>query len=546
MAGILRTILGRSKGPIDDYWYQPWFYAQKTAAGEQMTPQLAETIGAVFACKRLLSEGVATIPLNIYRRRSDGGKTRAEDLPIYRLLHDAPNEFQTSTEFREWLQGDVVMRGRAYAEIVRDRGRIISLLPLQFDRVRRKWKETAGLYYEVIEDSATRFLSREEVFTVEAFCGKAPIELARESFGLARALELYGARFFGNDATPNGAIQVPVELSDKAYKRLREDWQQMHSGENQHKVGMLEEGAEWKSIGLPNEHAQFLESRNFEVEEIARWFNVPAHMIQHEPSAQPRANVEQKSLEFIVYSLRPWLVRWEQAIQRDLLQDTRLFAEFTVEGLLRGDIETRYKAYSVARQWGWMSENDVRRKENMDPIEGGDNYLVPLNMIPISQLGSQAVNEENMRQAYRVVFVDAMNRVVKRELGDLRRLFASERKVPREKFRAVLERFYGSFSKTIPELIRFAVESYTKSISDVTDQKFNVNEIAGEFAQKYTLDSKRELVDLIDSNGDDPRESILNRLDQWERAGRAASLAESELQRLSRALLPGSEKETVQ
>jgi len=536
--GILRTILKRSKGPLDDYWYSPWWYGTKTASGEAMNPDLAETIGAVFACKRLLSEGVGTIPLILYRRRADGGKTRAVDHPVYRLLHDEPNDFQTSTEFREMLQSDLVMRGRAYAEIKRNgSNNIRALHPLSFDRVRRRWNGDQLVYEVSRDDTGKEILMQGDVFALEAFCGKSPIELARESFALARALELYGARFFGNDATPNGGLEVPEELSDQAYKRLKEDWEAMHAGENQHSVALFEGGAKWVSISVPNEHAQFLQSRAFSIEEIARWFNVPAHMIQHEPSAQPRANVEQKSLEFIVYSLRPWLVRWEQAIQKQLIGDSNIFAEFKVEGLLRGDIKTRYEAYAIARQWGWMSENDVRRKENEDPIEGGDNYLVPMNMTPIGMLGQEQPDQEQMREAYRIVFTDAVSKVVKREVSGLKSALKSDPRDTREACRNKLDSFYYRFCEEVKESTQFAFAAFVKAVSDVTGLKDDVRGRAEEFGRRYAEESKAELLALIESNGDDPKKTILAHLDDWAR-GRAAEIAERELSHLISDLIP--------
>lgn len=374
------------------------FRLPTTASGQYVTPDTAMQVSAVYACVRLISESLASLPLFLYRRGKNGGKFPAWDSPLYEVIHDQPNRYQTSFEFREMMQAHVLLRGNAYAYKDRSDGRL-SLIPLHPDRV-TPFKAPDGkvaFAYQPPDGELTVFLA-DEIFRVhglsmDGLTGLNPIELQRETIGSAAAAAEYGARFFANDATPRGVIIHPSHFASKEdLERFREAWQRAYSGENRHKVAVLEDGLSYKEISISNKDSQFLESRQFSVTEIARMFRVPPHMIA-DLSRSTFSNIEQQSLEFVVYTLRPWLVRWEQAIRRDILTPQmrkQFFAQFVVEGLLRGDIETRFKAYATARQWGWMSVNDIRRRENMNPIRGGDEFLRPLNMQPVGGPAQQA------------------------------------------------------------------------------------------------------------------------------------------------------------
>ncbi len=248
-------------------------------------------------------------------------------------------------------------------------------------------------------------LRKEQVLHVagpgwDGLVGKSVIALARESIGLGMAAEQFGASFFGNGAHMAGVLEHPGNLTEEAAERLRKQWRELYSGlSNAHRIAVLEEGMKYQRIGIPPEDAQFLQTREFQVEEVARWFNLPPHMLK-DLRRSTFSNIEHQALEFVKYSLLPWLRRFEQAIKARLLageDEQDLYAEFSIEGLLRGDIESRYRAYATARQWGWFSANDVRRMENMDPIEGGDVYLVPMNMVPATAVGQ--LSGEDVRQA---------------------------------------------------------------------------------------------------------------------------------------------------
>lgn len=367
-----------------------WFGGRGTASGQSVTPATALQVTAVFACVRVLAESVASLPLILYERRKDGGKDRATSNPLFRLLHDQPNRWQTSFEFFEMLMVHLTLRGDAFAEIVAAPGRAVAeLVPLHPDRVTPFWAPDSTVAYEYrLLDGPRRILLQHEVlhvrgFTDDGLTGLSPIRLHREAIGLALATEEHGARLFSNGAQLGGVLQHPGKLSAEASTRLRESWAARYAGgSNAHKTAVLEEGMTWEKVGMTSEDAQFLETRQYQTADIARIWRVPPHMIG-DLSKATFSNIEHQALEFVVHTLRPWLVRWEQALKRDLItQPERFFAEFLVDGLLRGDIRSRYAAYAIGRQWGWLSANKVLEMENQNPIEGGDTFLNPMNMTP--------------------------------------------------------------------------------------------------------------------------------------------------------------------
>ncbi len=370
-----------------------WFSGGgQAASGVTVNENTALQSTAVFACVRILAETIASLPLPVYRRLQGGGKERAADHYLYPLLHDQPNPEMTSFEFRETLMGHLALWGNAYAEIERDgAGRVRALWPLRPDRMQIR-RDAHGLRYEyTLPDGLIAVLRQRNIMHIRGLSGNAivgyyPIRLAREAIGLALATEEFGARFFGSGSRPGGVLEHPGKLSDEAAKRLRQSWEDVHSGlSGAHRVAILEEGIKWHQIGIPPEDAQFIDTRKFQIAEIARIFRVPLHLLDEHDKAATYASVEQFALQFVIHTIRPWLVRWEQAFKRDLFlpqERDRYFAEFLVEGLLRGDIESRYRAYATARQWGWMSANDILELENRNPIPNGNVYLIPLNMAP--------------------------------------------------------------------------------------------------------------------------------------------------------------------
>jgi len=360
-----------------------------TAAGVRVTPTRAMQFSAVFACVRVLSETIASLPLHLYRRQNDR-KSRAPDHPLYGILHDQPNPIMTSFEFREVMQGHVALRGNAYAEIVRGNdGEVKELWPIHPDHV-RIYVDGWQVYYVIRAKDGTETVwpSRDILhlrgLSSDGIRGLSPIMTVMEAVGLGLAAEEYGARFFQNDARPSVVLKHPGKLGEEAASNLRKSWKEAHAGSARaHRVAVLEEGMSIEKIGISPEEAQFLETRKFQVSEIARIFRVPPHMIGDLEKAT-YSNVEQQAIDFVVHTIRPWLVKWEQAISKSLLteQERReYFAEFMVDGLLRGDANSRWQAYATAIQWGVMSPNEVRDRENMNPRPGGDAYLTPLNFV---------------------------------------------------------------------------------------------------------------------------------------------------------------------
>lgn len=360
----------------------------KSQSGQVVNPETAMRVSAVYACIRVLAETVAQLPLIVYRRLPDGqGKERATDHPLWKLLHDAPNRWQTSFEFREMFMGHLCLRGNAYALKSRARGRLRELIPLHPDRVQVKQEDDLRLTFEVsLKDGTVKKYEQKDIFRLNGlsfngFTGINPIRYAREAIGLSLATEQHGSLLFKNGAQPIGVLTHPQTLTPEAGKKLKESWQEAHSGDNQFKTALLEEGLAWKPLGMTSEDSQFLETRKFQRNAIASIFRVPPHKIGDLERAT-FSNIEQQSIEFVTDSLMPYLRRWEQSITRDLVlpvERGEIFVEFLVDGLLRGDSKARGKFYVEMVTNGLLSPNEIREMENRNPYEGGDEFIRQLN-----------------------------------------------------------------------------------------------------------------------------------------------------------------------
>ena len=388
------------------------FYMGGTTSGKVVTERSAMQMTAVYSCVRILAEAVAGLPLHLYRYRDDGGKEKAIGHPLYLLLHDEPNPEMSSFVFRETLMTHLLLWGNAYAQIIRNgKGEVVALYPLMPNKMSVDRDADGRLYYTYqrsseeapIAEGSKVILSPKDVLHIpglgfDGLVGYSPIAMAKNAIGLAIATEEYGSKFFANGATPSGILEYPGTVKDP--EKVRDSWTRGFSGSgNAHKVAVLEEGMKYTPISISPEQAQFLETRKFQINEIARIFRVPPHMVG-DLDKSSFSNIEQQSLEFVKYTLDPWVVRWEQSIQRTLLQDeekTRYFVKFNLEGLLRGDYQSRMNGYATARQNGWMSANDIRELENLDripPESGGDLYLINGNMLPLDRAGAFANTTE--------------------------------------------------------------------------------------------------------------------------------------------------------
>jgi len=378
-----------------------------TASGKTVNERTAMQITAVYACVRILSETLASLPLNIYRQ-TENGKEKALNHPLYRILHDEPNDEMTSFVFRETLMSHLLLWGNAYAQIIRDaRGRVVALYPLLPDRMEIYRTQTDEIYYEYQSDKGTAVLRKEDVLHIPALGfdgikGYSPIAMAKNAIGIAIATEEYGAKFFSNGASPGGVLEHPGVVKDP--KRIRDSWNEIYQGSsNAHRIAVLEEGMKFTPIGIPPEQAQFIATRKFQLNEIARIFRVPPHMIG-DLDRSSFSNIEQQSLEFVKYTLDPWVVRWEMALKKALLtpyEKQEYFIKFNVDGLLRGDYKSRMEGYAVGRQNGWLSANDIRELEDMNRIpedKGGDLYLINGNMTKLEDAGAFASVKEKREE----------------------------------------------------------------------------------------------------------------------------------------------------
>lgn len=384
------------------------FFMGGTTSGKAVTERSAMQMTAVYSCVRILSEAVAGLPLHLYKYTDSGGKAMALDHTLYRLLHDEPNPEMSSFVFRETLMTHLLLWGNAYAQIIRNgKNEIVALYPLMPNKMSVDRDEDGRLYYTYYRGTDEAIKNKEFAVTLQSsdvlhipglgfdgLVGYSPIAMAKNAIGMAIACEEYGAKFFANGAAPGGVLEHPGTIKDP--QRVRESWQSTFGGSgNANKIAVLEEGMKYTPIGISPEQAQFLETRKFQINEIARIFRVPPHMVG-DLEKSSFSNIEQQSLEFVKYTLDPWVIRWEQSIQRSLLnseEKKKYFAKFNVEGLLRGDYQSRMNGYAIGRQNGWMSANDIRELENLDRIpaeDGGDLYLINGNMLPLKNAGAFA------------------------------------------------------------------------------------------------------------------------------------------------------------
>ena len=389
------------------------FYMGGSTSGKNVTERSAMQMTAVYSCVRILAEAVAGLPLHLYKYTAEGGKEKAIDHPLYRLLHDEPNPERSSFVFRETLMTHLLLWGNAYAQVIRNgKNEVVALYPLMPNKMSVDRDENGHLYYTYYRGPDEAIKNKEFAVTLQpsdvlhipglgfdGLVGYSPIAMAKNAIGMAIACEEYGAKFFANGATPGGVLEHPGAIKDP--QRVRESWQAAFGGSsNSNKVAVLEEGMKYTPISISPEQAQFLETRKFQINEIARIFRVPPHMVG-DLEKSSFSNIEQQSLEFVKYTLDPWVIRWEQSIMRTLLSNTEkkdYFVKFNLEGLLRGDYQSRMNGYAIGRQNGWMSANDIRELENLDRIpaeEGGDLYLINGNMLPLKDAGAFANTTDN-------------------------------------------------------------------------------------------------------------------------------------------------------
>lgn len=454
---LILNMLGGSAPQARDvnderYWGGSGLY---TSAGVRVGPDTALRLSTAWACVSLLSETMATLSLNVYERLPNSqGRDRARKHPLYHVLRREPNENQTAFEYWQMKYLHLLTRGNAYSVIQSGRrGFADQLIPHHPDAVQVSHLKNGKTRYDILTANGWKKYHQDEVFhlrglTANGKTGLSVIDHARESMGISLAAERYGAKFFANDSTPGGLLKMPGSLGTDARKRLKQQWEESHAGGNSNRVAVLEDGLEWQSMGITNTDAQFLESREFQAEEICRWFRVPPVLVGlTSKSTSWGSGIEQMGIGFVRYTLNPWLTRVAQAVERDLILNTsKYYVEHMIEGLLRGELGSRYDAYAIAIQNGWMSPNETRAKENMNPRKGGDVYLTPMNMEPSNALeGSRNRAESNPH--YQQLATESAARLVRKEIAALSK--GLERTNSQEEWEKLLLSFYDSHAELV-------------------------------------------------------------------------------------------------
>jgi len=546
-------------------WMVDMFGGTQSKSGVQVSELTAVQVTAVFACVRVLAQTVASLPLHVYARTDGNEKEKAYNHPLYVLLHDLPNPRCTSYTMRIVMMVNLLLTGDAVAEIVRNNaGEIIELWPIPTGYITKHWvKGGNDIRYSVtLPDGTYKVLMPEDVLHlqwvgIENHKSFHPVALAREAIGLSMAAEEFGGRFFGEGANASGIVEYPGKLSDESYRRFKESAEEKYTGlGNSHRLMFLEEGLKFHKLTVNPNEAQAIETRKFQVVEIARFYNVPPHLIMDLERAT-FSNVEHQDISFVKYSLRPYLVCWEQEMLRSLFTPTerrQYFAEFNVDGLLRGDAESRARALDIMMKNGVINADEWRALENMNPQPDGlgKTYYVPLNWIPKELSKEQAENdrgaiqiEENRslemrgaQQKNRVanrherVFEDAAKRIVRREKNDItQKLKSIYGDRSDEDFRAWLEQYYEEAPNWMKRAIMPALLSYAEQIHDISVEEVgedvdvsdglreHMDGYADIWARNYTSSSRGQIEALIRQaaeEGKNPTEEIEQRLEEWE------------------------------
>lgn len=413
-----RTAITSPRNPA--YWLSKLIGGEATASGIRVTPELALKIGAVYASCRNLAEDIGTLPLPVYRHVGENGRERDRAHPVYDVLNVRGNAEMAATDVRQAIQGHAALRGTGFGEIEFNGRGVAGLWPLQPHRMRSVRNGVNGvrvagapdrqlLYLYTLPDGQMKVFHPDRIFRLPGFGGDglegySIVRLAASSIALAAAAQEFAERHFSNDARPGIALRTKGTLSDDAYRHLEESWAEAHQGlERSQQVAILEDGVEIDTIPISAEDAQLLESRQFQHRDIGNWFRMPPDKLQ-DYERSTFTNVEQSDLNYAKYTVRAWLVRWEQHIRLSMLTDTH-FAEHSVEGLLRGDQEARAAFYHSLRQDGAITANQIARLENLPEIEGpaGDELWIPLNMTPGSAFDENGMTYKDRVSAARLL-----------------------------------------------------------------------------------------------------------------------------------------------
>ena len=564
MGLLSRALEKRSSLANPDEFLIRAFGGAESKSGVSVTPESALTNTAVLAAIERLSRAVATLPLMIYRRLPNGGRERDTSHRLWPLLHDAPNEEHTALEFRQFQMASLLLRGNSFSFVERNgAGDAKALWPLRSDQISTERVKGSVVYTWTPSTGKGRPFAGNKIHHLRGLSrngliGLSPISLARESVGLGLAAEEFGSRFFSGGANAGSVLTHPGLLSDPAAKRLKDSFDASHTGlSNSHKTILLEEGTGWEKTSVDPRDAQFIELRKFQTRDAARIFGVQPHLIADLDNAT-FTNIESQGIEFVVYTLAYWLKMFEQSIQRDLFSEADRkthFVEFLVEGLLRGDVAARGEFYNKLFQMGALSPNEIRARENLNPVPGGDTRYVPLNMAPVGEDGIPMVRagvngaltpqirrlppRENraadgaarraLREGFAGLFAEAMRRVLRSErelvMKEARRQIAQRNE---QTFSTWLEGFYSDHEKFVEQRVAPVYRALAESVEPLAVLEAGVESTRGEAFDEFTKDlstahaarhtrsSLGQLRKAMVDNPEDPVAALDERFDLWE------------------------------
>lgn len=552
------------------------FIAGASAAGVRVTPDTAMTFAAVYAAVTRIAETLATLPLPIYKNIKDG-RERDTEHPLYEKLQLRANPEQTAAQFREMMAGHVLLRGRAFAEIVRHKGgpldgEIKELWPLHPDRVRKIRVGKQHWFMVQLPGGGEARLHPDQILYHENFGGLSPIKLHARSIGLGIGAEEFGAKFFEQGARISGVLTHPGVLDDKAHTNILESFRKAQEGlKNANRIAILEEGLKWQQIGIAPDEAQYLATHKVKKNDVATIFKIPPHLIGDMEHAT-FSNIEAQGIEYAKFTILPWAKKFEQDFTVSLLlpsQRKTHFIEYVLDGLMRGDIKTRYDSYAVGRQWGWLSANEVRRFENMNSMgPQGDIYLVPVNMVnaqtvvsgedpqdpgdedPEDDLDDEGRQAPARRQAphraaarglarrrkiqnsFARLFAEAEGRIVRREVNDLLpklKKILGQRNVGDAE--AAIETFYDDHRKFVIPRLAPVVSTLMEAIAEASSEEIGAHPVRREdlarfssdytssLANRHVSSSRNQLLKILrESNAEnrDPLADLEDRLEEWE------------------------------
>jgi len=568
LANIIGTIKNIARRFLDLNQLDQWlaWNAGIPLGGGSVTPDAAMTTTAVFACVRVLGETVGSLPLHVYKKTGKMVEI-ARDYPLYKVLHDRPNPRLSSMGFREMLTGHMALRGNGYAKIIYDgQYRTKALYPIHPGRIKPMLVDGEKVYRVTMKNGSTEIWPEEMVLHLPALNydgleGYSPITVCNRTMRITRSAEEYDEAFFTKGATLDGFIRHPSRLSPDARGKLKKYWEENHTGvKNYHGIGVLDEGMEWQNVGLNPADAQLLSTREFQLEEIARMFRIPLHMIQDMKGAT-FSNIEQQSLDFLIHTMTPWLVRWEQEMNYMLIPERdygKYYIKFNVNGLLRADTKTRYESYASAKQNGWMSANDIRELEDKNPVEGGDVYLVAVNMMPSTDVGKipesnetvpgvgdvkrdldrkdvehrarEPITRLRLRESYRGLFADAAGRLTRKEVNDIGRAAKSYLPGDTSGFSDWVTGYYGDgkLQDYLKKNFAPVVNSYAEEIYAAAEVEAGIGAegmtaerqvyadgYVDVLAARHAGESRGQMEAII-ADGEQPDEAIPARLAEWE------------------------------